>query len=210
MINPICNKCGCGCIIVSFECIKKHAPKLGDYGKIDHKYDILDLVNDEVLIDQVLGYECFNELCKDIKSAKSKADEYNSQNVGSNLGYKPFVSDKWRVLIENDLFQKMYARYFSYYLYHVGHASSTMKNEGDVRSTRASGTNEGTAHSNISLKDAENQAAKYLALAQRSKDRFNKYVWNKIKDQFNCFPKEDNCCPSQKEIGVRFVGTRIC
>lgn len=212
-----CPQCACGCRIIPTEYLEKMDGRIKSF-KIDDRPELLNMVNSFILIgtseeNGILGPDCFDAMCEAIKTAQSQADTYNEDNIEDsqtetneeerNALY--YIEEKWKTLIKNGHFQNMYAAYVMYYYYLTGSAAARTTKDGDVSTSRTSGSNEGLGSENIELNDSSKKANIQLNLAQNYSTIFKRTFWDSKKAEYNCDRSLDDCgeCENSSSTGLQ-------
>lgn len=211
MSNMICSSCSCGCFILPSSCLRGANRRIANF-KADDYPEILEAVNTFILIgknnDGILGIDCFNALCADIKSAQAKADAYREENVTATdekTEFWYYLSEIWYNLLKNNQFVNMYAAYVVYYYYSLGFAESETTLDGDVKHKRSSSSDQDAAE-NIDIKAAGQKTAIQKAQAKGYYDAFINLFWNQNKSKYSCRPKVSDCEPAYLQRGCSADG----
>lgn len=218
-MSAICIKCQCGCLILSYNCLHGVHSKLKQIC-IEDKPELLNNVNNFVLMGtneetSVLGYECFMDLCSDIKMSQKMADNYNEDYVEGEGNKKKthldYMQDKWLRLINNQLFQNMYAYYILHYYYSSGDAIGVSSSQGEKLVTDSGGSDmkqTGTktidiASWKIKATNAKNLAANYKAqvMTHIIKKYPNDYC--QLNDKCSCGKRSCKDCSGLKKAPDR-------
>lgn len=199
----ICASCGCGCRILPARCLYDRNSRLKAV-RIEDKPEITDAVDSFVLRgstgDGLLGFACFEQLCKAIKDAQKAANEYKQNNAGANDEQAEFwywLPENWNELLNNRDFQAMYAAYALFYYYHLGYAAAETTLDGDVKHTRNGNLNQADGTKNIEYKESHSQSAIYRAAAYNYFAVFVNSYWKHNKHKFSCLPPKTHCPPAK-------------
>lgn len=194
----ICSSCSCGCLILPSSCLRGANRRIQNF-KADDYPEILEAVNTFVLIGKnnngILGIDCFNELCADIKSAQAKADAYifdNPSATDEKTEFWYYLAAIWYDLLKNQQFVNMYAAYVVYYYYSMGYADAETTLDGDIKHKRSSSSNQ-DASENIDQAISGKKSAVQKAQAEGYQDAFINLYWKNNKSRYACRVKNDVC-----------------
>lgn len=191
----ICKSCTCGCLILPYYCLYEVNRNLKKID-IENKPELLNDVNAFILIgvnkkDGVLGEECFNVLCENIKQSHFKAQEYKKDNPSTDHPEGEFwfyLEDKWLKLLNSTYFQNMYANYLMWYYYSRAYAQSESSKDGDVQHSRPATGNDGEQSSNITMEENNSKGQYHKAAAIKYRTMFNRYFMDKNYNLYPCIP----------------------
>ena len=216
-MSMICRKCQCGCLILDFNCLYGIHSKLKQIC-IEDKPELLNNVNNFILMGtnretSVLGYECFQELCRSIKEAQRTADQINEDYVeGVNkdkVSFKDYLPEKWLRLIDSQIFQNMYAYYILHYYYASGDAIGISTPQGEKLVTDSTNEVSKTGAKTIDIASWKIKAANAKNLAANYKGQVMQYIIKKHPEDYclqtkcGCGKEDCNDCSGLKKLPNR-------
>jgi hypothetical protein len=200
----ICKSCICGCYVLPPRCLEDADSRI-KANKMYDKPEILNAVNTFVLIGVngeeggILGQDCFDELCSDIKQAEAQAAAYREANPERTsddemASFYFYMQEKWRRLIQSQYFINMYAAYVVYWYYRQGHADAETTRDGDINHQRGSSQNDNDGSRNISRSDADKRKLNQSTMADAYKSAFIFNYMDKYRSDYGCLPQKEKVC----------------
>ena len=185
MVEP-CNTCPCNCRPISPDCVTQ-------YSEIDDPKILKDnhwrKATDD--IEELIGVDCADQLCEDLKSAIVELNDYNEnkQPADPEKTIENFLQSKWLNVVTNKYFKKWYAnKLLWHWLYGASISELTLSGLVTTSNSDDQYKNNYAAALEKERKRLQDSATFYFEKAQYS---FIKYYWDKNTSLYNCI--ESTC-----------------
>jgi len=174
------------------------------YSELNHSTEVrvndINNANDDV--GDLIGEQCFDELCAALSSAIESANTWNSENETTKT-LLDYLDTKWKLIITNRHFKKWYSNRVAYHWFE-GSSITQLKKVGLITTS-----NEDDEFKN-GFKHAEENQRKRLSnnasiYASNSKNKFLTHFWSHCASNYSCRPD----CPCDDNISSENPGSSI-